>query len=260
MNIFVEASIGAGKSSLLNNLAAKLKDCETLSAVFFKEPTEHWEEILLQFSKNPKEYAFQTQTHIMTTMHQQRIDQPAADIRIYERSFLSSQYVFQASLQQAGYLTDLECLILDNLRTTLEKNMPIPDKIIYLKLNPSISYERTKLRNNESDRLLTMEYFNMIHQKHEEMIELLIKSGQNVFTVNAEDNQEKVADKVIACIKQELLPKFKLRWKRNWNEKCKEMSNIADEGIVVIIHFNSFEKKSFADKIGKESDKDAVCN
>ena len=202
MNIFVEAAIGAGKSSLLNNLAAKFKDCENVSAVFFKEPIEQWEEILLKFSKYPKEYAFSTQTHIMTTMHQQRSEQPTADIRIYERSFLSSQYVFQASLQKAGFLNGLESLILDNLRTTLGRNMPVPDKIVYLKLSPSIAYERTKLRNSENDRLLTMDYFNLFHQKHEEMIDFLIKSGQDVFTVNAEENQDEVANNVINWIKE----------------------------------------------------------
>ena len=204
MNIFVEAAIGAGKSSLINNLAAKFKDCEKVSTVYFKEPIEQWEEILLKFSQNPKDYAFPTQTHIMTTMHQQRSEKQTADIRIYERSYLSAQYVFQASLQQAGYLNGLECAILDNLRTTLGRNMPVPDKIVYLKLSPSSAYERTKLRNSENDRLLTMDYFNLIHQKHEEMIHILIKSGQDVFTVNAEENQEKVADNVINWIKENI--------------------------------------------------------
>ena len=42
----------------------------------------------------------------------------------------------------------------------------------------------------------------MIHQKHEEVIELLFKSGQNVLTVNAEENQEEVAENVINWIKE----------------------------------------------------------
>ena len=34
------------------------------------------------------------------------------------------------------------------------------------------------------------------------MIDILIKSGQDVFTVNAEENQEEVADIVINWIKE----------------------------------------------------------
>ena len=47
-----------------------------------------------------------------------------------------------------------------------------------------------------------MYYFDMIHQKQEEIIELRVKWGQNVFTVNSEENQEEVAENVINWIKE----------------------------------------------------------
>ena len=58
MNIFIEASIGVGKSSLIKNLELKFKDWK-MSSAFFKEPVELWEKtkagnLLLQFSKDPK--------------------------------------------------------------------------------------------------------------------------------------------------------------------------------------------------------------
>ena len=47
-----------------------------------------------------------------------------------------------------------------------------------------------------------MYYLDMIHQKQEEIIELRVKWGQNVFTVNSEENQEEVAENVINWIKE----------------------------------------------------------
>ena len=47
-----------------------------------------------------------------------------------------------------------------------------------------------------------MYYFDMIHQKQKEIIELRVKWGQNVFTVNSEENQEEVAENVINWIKE----------------------------------------------------------
>ena len=208
MNIFIEASIGVGKSSLIKNLELKFKDWK-MSSAFFKEPVELWEEtkagnLLLQFSKDPKKYAFATQTHIMTTMYQQRIPQMNADINIYERSFLSAKYVFQAALQKEGYLNEFECLILDNLHDTLVRNMPVPDKILYLKVRPGVAYERTKMRNGPSDKSLTMNYFELLNQKHEEMIASVIESGKDVYVVNAEVEEQALAKDVAEWIEKEV--------------------------------------------------------
>ena len=136
----IEASIGVGKSTLLRNLKEMFENGSELSTSIFPEPTERWENneegnLLLLFSKNKSRYALATQTHIMTTLHQQRINPPNTDINIYERSLLSAKCVFQAGLSEQGYLNKMECLILDNLQEVLAKNMPITDIIIYLTLS-----------------------------------------------------------------------------------------------------------------------------
>ena len=47
MNIFVEASIGAGKSYLQNNIAAKFKDCENMKYIEIMKVTGCSQWILL---------------------------------------------------------------------------------------------------------------------------------------------------------------------------------------------------------------------
>ena len=131
----------------------------------------------------------------MTTMHQQRINPPPTDIRIYERSFLSAKNVFQAVLEEKGYLNGMECIILDNLCEALGKHMPIQHKIIYLRASPQLAYQRTKDRNGTSDKLLTTEYFELLEKKHEKMIAKLIASGLDVLILEASENQEVLANK-----------------------------------------------------------------
>ena len=209
MNVLIEASIGVGKSTLIRNLNVKLSNCNELSTTVFLEPVELWEKtkagnLLLLFSKDQTKYALATQTHIMTTMHQQRINPPPTDIRIYERSFLSAKNVFQAVLEEKGYLNGMECLILDNLCEALSKNMPIQHKIIYLRASPQLAYQRTKDRNGTSDKLLTTEYFELLEKKHEKMIAKLIASGLDVLILEASENQEVLANKAAEWIKQEV--------------------------------------------------------
>ena len=144
MNVTIEASIGVGKSTLLRNLKEILEQSEFSTSVF-PEPTDSWEKtekgnLLLLFSNNQAKYAMATQTHIMTTLNQQRSNPPDTQIRIYERSLQSAKYVFQSGLAEQGFLNEMECLILDNLHEVLNKNMPITDRIIYLRADPNVAY------------------------------------------------------------------------------------------------------------------------
>ena len=208
MNVTIEASIGVGKSTLLRNLKEIFENGSELSTSIFPEPTERWEKneegnLLLLFSKNKGRYALATQTHIMTTLHQQRINPPNTDIRIYERSLLSAKYVFQAGLAEQGYLDKMECLILDNLQEVLTKNMPITDRIIYLRANPNVAYERANARNGDSDRFLPIEYFQLIHKMHEQLIQTLVDSGKDVHVIDADEKEMDIAIKAVEWIKKE---------------------------------------------------------
>ena len=225
MNVLIEASIGVGKSTLIKNLDAKLSNSNEFSTTVFLEPVELWENtkagnLLHLFSKDQTKYALATQTHIMTTMHQQRINPPKTDVRIYERSFLSAKNVFQAVLEEKGYLNEMECLILDNLGEVLSKNMPIQHKIIYSRASPELAYQRTKERNGTSDKLLTPEYFELLEKKHEKMIKDLIASGIDILILEASENQEVVANKAAEWIKHKMkVTKKSQENKKNENDK-----------------------------------------
>ena len=239
MNVTIEASIGVGKSTLLRNLQAKLDIISDLSTAFFPEPVEHWEQteegnLLLLFSQDQSKYALATQTHIMTTLHQQRINPPDTDIRIYERSLDSAKHVFQSGLAEQGYPIGMECLILDNLQEVLSKNMPITDKIIYLRANPQVAFERAKARNGDSDKFLPKEYFDLLHQKHEELIKTLVATGKNVCIMDGHESENTIASKAAEWIKQETIvikqvKQQKAKNKENYKEDKKEQKVNVEE-------------------------------
>ena len=219
MNFSIEASIGVGKSTLLKNLRGLLS-----SASYFPEPVDLWcntknGNLLKMFSMDQSKYAFPTQTHIMTTLFQQRSCVPNTEIRIYERSLQSAKNVFQEILFEQGYLDQMECHILDNLNSVLDKDMPKIDGVIYLKASPFLAFERCGQRNDESDRLLKFEYFEMLHEKHERLIENLIKSGKQVVTIDARENQDIQATKAAEwIIDQVQLNKKQKNGKKNFED------------------------------------------
>ena len=228
MNVTIEASIGVGKSTLLRNLKEILEQSEFSTSVF-PEPTDSWEKtekgnLLLLFSNNQAKYAMATQTHIMTTLNQQRSNPPDTQIRIYERSLQSAKYVFQSGLAEQGFLNEMECLILDNLHEVLNKNMPITDRIIYLRADPNVAYQRAKARNGDSDRFLSMDYFQLLHTKHEQMVNNLIASGKNIYVIGAHESETDIAMKAAEWIKKEARTMQEMN-KKKTNNEMKETKN-----------------------------------
>ena len=222
MNVTIEASIGVGKSTLLRNLKEILEQSEFSTSVF-PEPTDSWEKtekgnLLLMFSKNQGKYAMATQTHIMTTLNQQRANPPDTQLRIYERSLQSAKYVFQSGLAEQGFLNEMECLILDNLHEVLTKNMPITDRIIYLRADPDVAYQRAKSRNGSSDRLLSLDYFKLLHKKHEQMVDNLISSGKIIHVIEAHMSEADIAKKAAEWIKKEARAMKEMNKKERNNE------------------------------------------
>ena len=73
MNFFIEANIGAGKSTLVKNVASILNEVFNISVETFTEPVELWANtpqgnLLAMFGRDPKSYAFSLQTLVMATL------------------------------------------------------------------------------------------------------------------------------------------------------------------------------------------------
>ena len=140
MNFVIEANIGAGKSTLVHNIATYLTNICNISVQKFTEPTDLWEKtpegnLLAMYGADPKTYAFPLQSLIMATMSKQRQNLSSADVRLFERSLDSARFIFQQLLEKDGLITSLESYILNNIYDAIKVSKPRVDGVIYLKVN-----------------------------------------------------------------------------------------------------------------------------
>ena len=144
MNISVEAGIALGKTTLIKNLERMVSSKIQVEVEVITEPVKEWrdvagQDLLKLFAANPKEFAFQTQVHILSTMSRQReIQSTTNSIRIFERSLDASEFIFKPVIYEAGLITELESKILSELYLSLVSRMPHVDDLIYLKDLPKL--------------------------------------------------------------------------------------------------------------------------
>ena len=211
MNICVEAGIGLGKTTLLRNLKRSIS-CEEVEIV--TEPVKFWrdvsgQDLLKLFAENPKKFSFSTQVHILSTMSYQREKIFHARIRIYERSINASEFIFKPVLVENGFLTDLESKILSDLHLSLSSNAPKMDGVIYLKGSAELALSRIQNRNFDCDADLPLDYLEKIQKKHDEYIETVRKSGVDVLTIDASEDELAVATEATEFVMKKYRDMFK---------------------------------------------------
>lgn len=168
--IFVEGNIGVGKSTFLHFLHEKLGE-----HVLY-EPNRMWQDIeghdlLDEFFKDPKRWAYTCQTYILQT----RIDQIiAADPTIcqqaclVERSPYSGRYFFAEIAKEIGTMNGLEwCLYKTIWKREIERISYLPGGFIYLRTPAEVCYERIMKRGRKEEAPVTIDYLKRIEEKHE---------------------------------------------------------------------------------------------
>lgn len=171
--IIVEGNIGAGKSTFLRLLQ------ETFAAQFVLEPHEHWQNIqghnlLEKFYTEQQRWAYTFQSYaFITRMRAEENAQKASthDVHILERSVFSDRYCFAKNCFEMGVMNSLEWALYQEWFTWLIDNQNYtPHGFIYLQTNPEICYQRMVVRNRSEEASVSLEYLNMIHQKHEQWL------------------------------------------------------------------------------------------
>jgi deoxyadenosine/deoxycytidine kinase len=161
--IAIEGNIGAGKTSLLKSLRM-----EPDVRVTF-EPETIWNEsnALTKFYENPRRYMTMLQSIIAVTsaeMHNLRVYEP---YHVMERSFYGARMYMHVGTAR-GWLEEDQNQMLITLRNQLERNMRVPDVIIYLRTTPDICSQR--LRFNPRPYEVEDEYLAMLHHEYDDWL------------------------------------------------------------------------------------------
>ena len=119
MKIVIDGNIGSGKTTQLGLLEKKGWQVR-------REPIDDWP--LEEFYKDPSRWAYLLHMRILQTLRPIRSERPV----IYERSLMSSRWVFWPVLQRQGHVTPAEHTSYDQF---YDQYAWYPDLYIFLSKN-----------------------------------------------------------------------------------------------------------------------------
>jgi deoxyadenosine/deoxycytidine kinase len=197
--VSIEGNIGSGKSTLLSNLKKYFENKNT-NVIFLKEPVDEWSNIkdengitiLEKFYNDQNKYSFSFQMMayisrlkllkdtisqikymenelIKYIFEKEEIDSQKYVI-ITERSLYTDKMVFAKMLFDTGKIEFINYQIYLNWFNTFADEFPV-HKIVYVRADPEICYERISTRNREGESNIPIEYLKSCSEYHENMLD-----------------------------------------------------------------------------------------
>ena len=155
--IAIEGVIGAGKTTLAKMLS------EQMGA---RLVTERFEEnpFLPRFYEDPDRYAFQTQIFFLLSRYRQQQELFQVDLF---HSHIVSDYIFEKD-KIFAYLTlqDEELKLYESMLSTIEKNIPQPDLVIYLQSSVDRLMQNIRMRGRKMEENMSEEYIRDLNEAY----------------------------------------------------------------------------------------------
>jgi deoxyadenosine/deoxycytidine kinase len=155
--IAVEGVIGVGKTTLTQALAA------ATDARSILEPVEE-NPFLEAFYKDRRRYAFQTQLFFLLSRYRQMMALRQRDLF---QNAVVCDYLFQKDRIFAGInLSDEEMVLYDQILPLLERDLPRPDKVVYLRADLPVILKRIERRGRSFERSIDPEYLRVLDEAY----------------------------------------------------------------------------------------------
>jgi deoxyadenosine/deoxycytidine kinase len=197
--ISIDGNIGAGKTTLFRELQSRFRNRKNF--VFLDEPVSTWQTIcdedgvsLLElFYKDSQSWAFSFQIAAyisrLALLKEVKERDPHAII-ITERSLNTDRHVFTKMLHDQNKINKVDYQIYLKWFDTFAKDYPV-QKIIYVKTEPVNCYSRIKMRAREGESVIPLDYLQLCHGYHEEMVNSYNQSQIVTIDGNVDLNENK---------------------------------------------------------------------
>lgn len=189
--VFIEGSIGAGKTTSINRLVS-----ENNNYVKVLEPVEEWENsgMLAKFYGDMKNNAFEFQLYVLETLFMRLKNTTLTDcggkkkIYLCERSIYTCYYVFTKNMKNCGFINEHQFSIIKNKFNEYDewiKNNFNDIKFILLHTDVDECIERIKYRNRQNEKeSITKGYLETLETLHLDMFLQLLADGYNARMCN----------------------------------------------------------------------------
>ena len=154
MKIVIDGNIGSGKTTQLNLL-------EKLGYRVRREPIDDWP--LEEFYKDPSRWAFYFHMVILQTLRPLKTKETV----IYERSLLSSRWVFWPVLLKQNLVTQGED---ETYAKFYDQYAWFPDLYIFLSKSPDLAWTHIQARHQAGDSGVTLEYWKELDVEYQKLL------------------------------------------------------------------------------------------
>ena len=184
MKVVIDGNIGSGKTTQLNLL-------EKIGHKVRREPIDEWP--LEEFYQDPQRWSFYFHMVILQTLRPLKTQ----DLIIYERSLLSSRWVFWPVLLKKGIVTKEED---ETYSKFYEQFAWYPDLYIFLSKNPDLAWEHIQKRHQAGDSGITQEYWLELDEEYQKLVQNV---PCKVYIVNANRSVEEIHKEISKIISVE---------------------------------------------------------
>ena len=161
MRIAVSGTIGAGKSTLCHQLS------QAIGYEVFDEPVTD-NPYLTDFYADPHRWAFDAQVFMISHRFRRQMEAVhAAEGKgfLLDRCFHEDR-VFAEINHELGHISDRAMQTYLHLYESFCRIVPPPEVVVYLRTSPEVAMLRVRERGRESERSLTWEYMDRLHEAY----------------------------------------------------------------------------------------------
>lgn len=193
--IAIEGVIGVGKTTLTQILSRRLQATPVLEVVE-ENP------FLASFYEDRVRFAFQTQLFFLLSRFRQ---QSALVQRDLFRSAVVSDYLFQKDRIFASInLADAEMELYDQILPLLERDLPRPDRVVYLRAELPTILKRIEKRGRDFERNIDPDYLETLREAydyfffHYQDAPVLVVNTNEIDVVAEESQREELIRRILS--------------------------------------------------------------
>jgi deoxyadenosine/deoxycytidine kinase len=155
--IAIDGVIGVGKTTLANMVVERFK-----GKAVYEEVEEN--PFLADFYQDPRRFAFQTQIFFLLSRYRQQQDIPQREL--FHQLIVADYIFWKDKIFAYLNLEDRELFLYEKIVTLLERDIPKPDLVVYLKSTPERLMQNIMKRGRYFERSMSYEYIQSLNKAY----------------------------------------------------------------------------------------------